>query len=122
MRRTRIALALVFGSLVLAVVSRAGADGSPAGFRLQDASAACRLEGDAIVVCRSLAVRQGVALGRRGEPRAAREPIWWDAATPVRDEWQHAGIQCRATAGELVCVNEAGAAISAGPAGIAAAL
>ncbi len=119
MRRTPFVLLLTLGFFAVAVVAQAGADPQPAGFRLPDASAACRAQGPS-VVCRSLGVRAGLALSGRSAPRTAREPIWWDASTPVLDEWSSGGVACRAAGGELVCVNGAGAGISASPHGIAA--
>jgi hypothetical protein len=127
MRRTRILLGLVLVvASVLAVVARAAGDDPPSGFRLPDASAACRMHHsgreDATLVCRSLSVRTGVEISGRGSPRSATEPIWWDASTPVLERWHSKGVSCAVQGGQIACVNAAGNSISAGPPGIAASL
>lgn len=119
MRRIPIYACLALAVCALTVVAHASGDGSATGFRLPDASAACRAD-DAKLVCRSLGVRSGIALGTATGPRAARESIWWDASTPVLHSWHGTGIRCEARTGAIVCVNAAGTSISVGPAGIAA--
>lgn len=117
-------IALVTSAAALAACSAAlasaGGNHGP-GFRLPDASAACRVEGGALV-CRSLGVRAGLSLPQRGTPRAVDERIWWDASTPVLRRWSRGGITCRATGGALVCGNASGATIRVGPAQIAVGL
>jgi hypothetical protein len=119
--RTRIIVLAAIGASVLAVVSGAAGNDPGPGFRLGDASAACRLRGET-VVCRSLAVPLAVALSERGSPRRAREPIWWDASTPVLDTWHRYGVACAVRDGRITCTNSSGKGLEAGPDGIAAAL
>jgi hypothetical protein len=95
--------------------------GEPHAFRLPDASAACRVEGGQLV-CRSLAVRRGIALAARGAPRTVPAPVWWDASTPVLHRFSGDGIVCRTSVGAIVCRNATGATISLGPRQIAAAV
>jgi hypothetical protein len=121
MRRTRVILGLAVAASVLAVVARAAGNEPPGGFRLPDASAACRVHGD-VLVCRTLRVRTGVGLSARGSPRGAVESIWWDAGTPVLHRWRHAGVSCAERRGRIACVNVAGKSITLGPAGIDASL
>jgi hypothetical protein len=121
MRRAPIFASFALAVCALSIVAHASGDGSVAAFRLPDASAACRATGSTLV-CRSLSVRSGIALGAATGPRAARESIWWDASTPVLYSWHGHGIRCSVRAGVIVCANAAGAGISAGPAGIAASL
>jgi hypothetical protein len=121
MRRTRITLGLVLTAAVLAVVARAAGHERRTGFRLPDASAACRLHGDTLV-CRSLRVRAGVAISKLGPPRRAMEPIWWDASTRVLSTWRHNGVRCTVHGGQIVCVNGSLNSVSAGPTGISVAL
>jgi hypothetical protein len=118
MRRLLLPAAVALAACSLAF-GRAGG-GEPAAFRLPDASAACRADG-ARLVCRSLAVRRGLALGARGLPRTVAAPIWWDASTPVLRRWSRDGVSCRTSGAAIVCRNESGAAISLGPRQIAAA-
>lgn len=118
----RIALAASAAALAACSAALAQAGGTHgSGFRLADASAACRPEG-ASLVCRSLGVRAGLSLPGRGTPSVATERIWWDASTPVLRRWSRGGIACRATGGALVCTNASGAAIRVGPRQIAVAM
>ncbi len=91
------------------------------GFRLPDASAACRAEGG-VLVCRSLGVRSGLALPARGAPRAVEAPVWWDASTPVLHTFSRDGVACRDAGARIVCRNASGATISLGAQQIAVAL
>jgi hypothetical protein len=102
-----------------AAFARAGG-GHAGSFRLADASAACRVEGAALV-CRSLAAPAGLSLPARGAPRAAPEPGWWDASPPVLRHGSRGGISCRADGGAILCTNASGATISLGPHQIAVA-
>ena len=120
MRRVPLVLVLV----VAAVLSAAFAwNGSPAptAFRLPDASAACRLQGERLV-CANLRVRSGLALAPRGTPRAVDARVWWDASTPVLQRWTHEGLSCDASRGAIFCRNATGAAISVGRSQLAVAL
>jgi hypothetical protein len=121
MRRTRILIGLVVATSVLAVVARAAGDQPPAGFRLPDASAACRPHGTALV-CRSLVVHRGVAISGRGSPRGAAESIWWDASTPVLHRWSHDGVTCAERGGRIACANAVGKSVTLGPTGIDASI
>lgn len=119
MRRLLLPAALALAACSLAF-ARAGG-GEPSAFRLADASAACRLE-RAQLVCRSLAVRPGLALAAHGGPRTVRAPIWWDASTPVLRRWSGDGISCRTSGDAIVCRNATGTTIALGPRQIAAAV
>lgn len=118
----RIALVLLAAALAAFGAAFAYAGGAHGrGFRLPDASAACRVESGTLV-CRSLAVRAGLSLPARGAPRAVDGHIWWDASTPVLRRWSRGGVDCRATGGAIVCTNAGGATIRVGPRQIAVAL
>jgi hypothetical protein len=117
-----------FSLPVLAVLAAAcsaaftwGGGQPPGGFRLADASAACRVQG-ARLVCANLTARSGLALPGRGGPRAVDARVWWDASTPVLRSWRHGALSCRADAGAIVCHNGTGAAISVGGAQLSVAL
>ena len=113
---------LAAAGLAACSVAFAHAGRGPArGFRLPDASAACRVEAGTLV-CRSLAVPRGLALPGRGTPRAVRAPIWWDASTPVLHRFVYEGVSCRIVGQALVCRNASGAAIEVGPRQISVAL
>ncbi|MGZ4389402.1 MAG: hypothetical protein ACXVZL_08490 [Gaiellaceae bacterium] len=107
-------------AVVGAAFAYAGGAHGP-GFRLPDASAACRVERGTLV-CRSLAVRAGLSLPAHATPRAVGGHIWWDASTPVLRRWSRDGVNCRATGGAIVCTNAVGATIRVGPRQIAVAL
>jgi hypothetical protein len=120
MRRVPLVLVIV----VVAVLSAAFAwSGSPAptAFRLADASAACRLQGERLL-CANLRVRSGLALAPRGTPRAVDARVWWDASTPVLHRWTHEGLTCDANSGAILCRNATGATISIGRSQLAVAL
>ena len=108
MRRISIALALTAVAASTAAFAYGG--GHPDAFRLDDASAACRLEGSRLV-CAGLGVRTGVALSGRGAPHAASGRVWWDASTPVLQRWRHDGISCGEQRGAIECRNADGATI-----------
>jgi hypothetical protein len=120
MRRTSLFATFAAVAVCSAAFAWPGGGGAD-GFRLPDASAACRVEG-ATLVCRSLGVRSGLALAGTGTPRAVDAPVWWDAGTPVLRHWSQNGIDCRAAGGSILCRNEQGASISLGPAQIAVGL
>ena len=118
----RIPLVLVL--FVVAVLSAAfawGGSSTPTAFRLPDASAACRLQGERLV-CANLRVASGLVLAPRGTPRAVDARVWWDASTPVLHRWTHEGLTCTAEGGAILCRNATGAAISIGGAQLAVAL
>lgn len=120
MRRAALVLVLI---LVAALSAAFAWEGSPAptGFRLADASAACRLQGEQLV-CANLRVRSGLVLPGRGTPHAVGARVWWDASTPVLRRWKHGALNCDADGGAILCRNASGASISVGPARIAVAL
>jgi hypothetical protein len=120
MRRFALAASAAALAACSAALANAGGTHGP-GFRLADASAACRLESGSLV-CRSLGVRAGLSLPGRGTPRAVSERVWWDASTPVLRRWSRGGIACRATGGALVCTNATGATVRVGSGQIAVAL
>jgi len=121
MRRLLLPVAAAALAACCTAFAHAGGGDPSAGFRLPDASAACRLQGGGLV-CRSLAVRAGLALGSRGAPRTVAAPIWWDASTPVLDRWSRGGISCRLSGAAILCRNGSGTSISVGARQIAAAL
>jgi hypothetical protein len=116
-------LCIVIGLVVVAASCAAFARGSaqPAGFRLADAGAACRLTGERLV-CANLRVKAGLSLAARGTPHTVPARIWWDASTPVLKTWTHGALTCRSAAAAIVCRNASGAAISLDAAHIAVAL
>jgi hypothetical protein len=118
----RIGLILVAAAVAAVATAFAYAGGAHGrGFRLPDASAACRVESGTLV-CRSLGVRAGLSLPAHGTPRAVGGHIWWDASTPVLRRWSRGGVDCSATGGAILCTNAAGATIRVGPRQIAVAL
>jgi hypothetical protein len=119
MRRASLLLVLLAIAGVTAAFAHGGA--TPTSFRLADASAACRVQGDRLV-CSNLTVRSGLSLPGRGTPRAVAAQVWWDASTPVLRRWQHAGVTCSAAAGSILCRNASGASISVAPAQLSVAL
>lgn len=118
----RIALVVFGAALVSCWTAFAAARGGRGpGFRLPDASAACRLERGTLV-CRSLGVHEGLALPARGTPRAVGVRVWWDASTPVLHRWARDGVACRTSGGAILCTNATGATIRVGSRRIAVAL
>jgi hypothetical protein len=117
MRRISL-LAALFGVLAVSAAFAFGGRSRPTGFRLADASAACRLQGERLV-CANLRARLGVALPAHGEARPVAARIWWDASTPVLGRWSHGGLSCRTAAGVILCHNASGASIAVDPMRIA---
>ena len=95
----RIPLVLVL--FVVAVLSAAfawGGSSTPTAFRLPDASAACRLQGERLV-CANLRVASGLVLAPRGTPRAVDARVWWDASTLVASSQWAGRMSGRSTFG-----------------------
>jgi hypothetical protein len=106
-------VAIVVESIILAASCAAFTLGGSqtTAFRLPDAGAACRLNGERLV-CANLNVRAGLSLPARGVPKAVPARVWWDASTPVLKRWSHGTLTCRAATGSILCRNASGASIS----------
>jgi hypothetical protein len=109
----RISIALVLAAVAASTAAFAYGGSHPDAFRLDDAAAACRLDGSRLV-CAGLGVRSGVALRGRGAPAAAPGRVWWDASTPVLHHWSDDGISCSEQRGAIECRNADGATIVVG--------
>jgi len=104
-------LATLVGIVAVSAAFAFGGRDHSSGFRLADASAACRLQAQRLV-CANLRARAGVALRARGAPRAVAARVWWDASTPVLERWSHGGLSCHTAAAVIFCRNSAGASIA----------
>ena len=107
----RLAIGLTLAVVAASTAAFAYGGGHPGSFRLDDASAACRVESNRLV-CASLGLRSGVALAGRGAPHAASGRVWWDASTPVLHEWTRDSIRCSERLGAIECRNADGATVT----------
>jgi hypothetical protein len=117
MRRISL-IVMLAGVVAVSAAFAFGGRSQPEGFRLADASAACRLQGMRLV-CANLRARRGVALPARGEAKPVAARIWWDASTPVLGRWTRGGLSCRAAADVIFCRNASGTSIAVDPVRVA---
>ena len=103
---TLIALA-IGGLLAVGATARGLNSGTPApsAFRLGDGSAGCSFDG-AQLACRSRSAATGVVLDADGRSRSSREPVAWDASTPVlrwTESWFNGVFTCTVEGTTIVC-------------------
>lgn len=114
-----LSIALGVAAVAAVLVARAHAAASETTFRTPDAGAACRLEGSALV-CSSLGSSGSISLPGDGGATVVDRLPWWDGSTPVLRRWSHGDVQCRLSAGAILCRNGT-TALSVSAAGFAVA-
>jgi hypothetical protein len=98
----------------------AGGEPAPAGFRLADGSAGCRLLSADELACRAAGADTGVVLHASGASSPERVDAALDPAAPVllpAQSWWNGPFSCRTRAGEVVC-SAGGGAIAVAPGGL----
>ena len=111
MRRVGVTLLSVLACGLLAVTGIASTglpsgDPAPAGFRLADGSAGCRLVSSHELACRTQGIGASVVLATDGSSRVTPVDVVWTRATPVLragQQWWHAGFVCRVDRGRVHC-------------------